>query len=378
MGETNLFSKVGQDALGVNEVHIIPRNSIPFIESVMVEGKLYNLGQLYDFHKNPILSRFVPEHARLSMSWVKLKKEQVLECHQHPTSSLIIVCEGEGEVMGERQQKIYSGDMVVVPPNHSHGFIGKGIEGFWALSIQFEGSGLYENPNSPRVEFMDKDSTSNQDVKRILTEQTRLEKVFNKNSLMVLARSAKLKDPKIKERLLEALNCWSDWFQKILAARLAMEHTRQYFDAAEQHLQEEIGHNKLLFDMRHNKNSSYWDPLLDSAASWFHHQVISASDEEKTILMHLVLEGASTQFHTAAKTFVPEAGFFDLHSTLDEDHFGMGVRLLEQSKNLDVPHLITVLQHGWSVFGIIATQMAHYALGKSVRPMVVKGKETGN
>lgn len=356
------------------KMQVISRDTIPSIESIKVGNDVYNLGKLFDFHKHPVLSQFIPQQARLSVSWVNLKKDHVLECHQHPTGSLIIICEGEGEVFGDCQQKIKAGDVVVVPPGYKHGFIGRGVDGFWALSNQFEGDGLYENQNSPRVEFVGGQNASKIAMAKLMAEQSKLEKQFNKNPLMLLAKSSKLDDPGVKERLLEALNCWSDWFQKILAARLAMEQKLEYFEAAEQHFKEEIGHNKLLLGIRHNKPVTYWDPLLDSAASWFHHQVISATDEEKTIYMHLILEGASTQFHTAAKSLMPEEGFFELHSTLDEDHFDMGVKLLEKAKNLDVPHLITVLHHGWAVFGIIATQMARYAIGKPAKPTMIKGK----
>lgn len=343
------------------EMQVVPREAIPSLTSVIVEGKPHSLGRLLDFRKHPSLSAFIPDQARLSMSWVNLKPGEVLETHRHPTASMIIVCEGEGEVVGDCQQRLHAGDITIVPPNYYHGFIGGGNKGFWALSIQFEGLGLYEDTQSPRVKFGEKQQSN---IDQILHDQRICEAKFEKNPLMVLAKSSKIKDPVIKERLLDALNYWSDWFQKIITARMAMGGKPEYFDAAEQHLQEEIGHNKMLYDIRKNKPVSFWDPLLDSGASWFHHQMISGTDEEKTILIHLVLEGASTQFHTAAKKGFLEYDFFDLHSALDEDHFGMGLKLLENTENIDVPHLLTVLHHGWSVFNVIAAQMAHHALGK--------------
>lgn len=351
------------------KMQVVPREVIPSLKSVVIDGKAHNLGLLLDFRKHPSLSAFIPDQARLSMSWVNLKPGEVLEIHRHPTASMIIVCEGEGNVVGDCQQHLHAGDITIVPPNHYHGFIGGGEKGFWALSIQFEGLGLYEDNHAPRVEFGVKEKGN---IDQILHEQKIFEAKFEKNPLMMLAKSSKIKDPVIKERLLEALNYWSDWFQKIITARMAMGGKSDYFDAAEQHLQEEIGHNKILYEIRKNKPVSFWDPLLDSGASWFHHQMISGTDEEKTILIHLVLEGASTQFHTAAKNGFLEYDFFNMHSTLDEDHFGMGLRLLENTKNIDIPHLLTVLHHGWSVFNVIAAQMAQHALGKS---SVVKIKE---
>lgn len=365
--EIHLVSNEKEKAKAAVSMQVIKRSNIPSINTIMVEGKKYNLGELHDFHKHDVLSQFIPESGRTSISWVRLKQGEVLETHMHPTSSMIIICEGEGEVLGDCHQKIVRGDCVIVPPNNRHGFVGGGKEGFWALSLQFEGDGLYEDRENPRVTFVNNEERQQQHLKKvenIVAEQRRLEKKFEKNALMQLARSGNLKDPKIRKRLLEALNSWSDWFQKILAARMSVEESFEYFEAAGLHLQEEIGHNKILYTIRKNKPVIFWDPLLESAAAWFHHQMLSATDHERTVLMHLVMEGASTIFHTAAKDLFQEGDFFEMHSTLDEDHFIMGVKLLENSKEVDEEHLISVLRQGWSVFGIIATQMALYAEGK--------------
>lgn len=347
------------------KMQVVSRDLIPLLNSVMVNNKGHNLGKLLDFRKHPSLSAFIPDQARVSMSWVSLNSGEVLETHKHPTASMIIVCEGEGRVVGDCEQPLKAGDIVIVPPNSFHGFIGEGKTGFWALSVQFEGMGLYEDASMPRVEFRKNDQPLYVNgVDQLFLQHKVWEAKFEKNPLMLLARSSKLNDPEIKTRLLEALNYWSDWFQKIITARMAMGGKAEFFDAAEQHLQEEIGHNKILYGIRQNKSVSYWDPLLDSAATWFHHQMISDTDEDKTVLIHLVLEGASTQFHTAAKEYFGEHNFFELHSTLDEDHFGMGLKLLEKVEHIDIPHLLIVLNQGWAVFNIIAAQMAHYALGK--------------
>lgn len=348
------------------KMQIIHRDQIPAIQAVQVEGKTHNLGLLREFRKHPELSQFLPDDAvRLSISWVNLQPGQILNIHQHPTSSMIIVCEGNGEVIGHLEQPLKEGDVVMVPPHHLHGFKGRAPHGFWGLSIQFEGLGLYEDRNAPRVLFAEPSPGEKvTPLDQILHEQSIYQKKFTRNPLMSLAKSHKLDQPEVKERLLEALNYWSDWFQKILSARVSVGGKADYLEAAEQHLMEEVGHNKILYEMRQNKPVGFWDPLLDSAASWFHNQMLSGTDDEKTVLMHLVLEGASTQFHGLVNRLFQDSSFFQLHSTVDEDHYEMGFRLLRNSPNLDGPHLCTVLHHGWSVFGVIAAQMAHHALGK--------------
>lgn len=345
-------------------VQIIRRAELQKLSSILSEGKIHTLGALLEFRKNPYLAQFMPEEARLSLSWVHLDPEQVLDTHQHPTSSMIIVCEGEGETRGEVQSPISAGDIVAVPPNRLHGFIGKGKTGFWALSIQFEGLGLYENREKPRVKFAEEGKETpprSKGFDLLLSEQKRLEKEFESHELLKLAQSKKL-DPKVKERLLEALNYWSDWFQKIISMRVATSDKDNYFVIAEQHLEEEVGHNTILYKMRLNKPVSFWDPVLDASASWFYAQMMSGTDEEKVILIHFVLEGASNVFHPYAQQHYNYGDHFDVHSVLDIEHFEMGLRLIEKERNIDYEALISLLHKGWKVFSLIATQIARYAV----------------
>ena len=99
------------------KMQVVSRDVIPSLKEVIVEGKTHNLGELLDFRKHPSLSTFIPDHARVSMSWVSLMPEEVLDTHRHPTSSMIIICEGEGKVVGDCQQDLKAGDVVIVPSN---------------------------------------------------------------------------------------------------------------------------------------------------------------------------------------------------------------------------------------------------------------------
>lgn len=136
------------------KMQVISRTSIPVISSIEIDGVLHNLGKLFDFRKHPDLLSFIPENARPSFAWTSLEAHEELAAHEHPTSSMIIVCEGQGEVFGDCNQKIQAGDVIIIPPYHQHGFRGGGKEGgLWCLSIQFEGLGLYENTEAPRVAF---------------------------------------------------------------------------------------------------------------------------------------------------------------------------------------------------------------------------------
>ena len=123
---------------------IVKREQMPAIHSVEVSQKRYQLGILKDFRRHPQLSAVMPENGRFSISWVYLKEAEVLENHQHDTLSMIIITEGCGYVRGDLEATVDIGDVVVVPAGNIHGFIGCKPNGFWGLSLQFEGAGLYE------------------------------------------------------------------------------------------------------------------------------------------------------------------------------------------------------------------------------------------
>ena len=273
---------------------------------------------------------------------------------------MIIICEGEGKTLGDMQKSIKAGDIVIVPPGHRHGFIGDGDNGFWALSIQFEGSGLYEDLENPRVKFI---SEGNPEFTLIEADQKGHEEKYAQGKLMELLRSEKIKDEKVLNRLLEALNFWSNWFQRILARRIAAGGGTldKYQELAEDHFQEEIGHNKQVSDLRHTKNISFWDPILDSCCTWFYEKMISGTNHEKVILVHFVMEAASVIFHHEAIEILPKSTYFSLHNEVDDDHYEIGIKILKEDPTINVQVLRETLKRGWMMFDLLSARLANYA-----------------
>lgn len=134
-------------------VTIIRREDIPAISEIVAEGKVHSLGEHRDFRRDPALAAFIPDNARLAMSWTRLTPGQILEPHVHPIRSMILICDGAGKLLGEQTAPLRAGDAVIVPPGCLHGFEGSPPHGFFALSIQFEATGLYEDVSNPHVEF---------------------------------------------------------------------------------------------------------------------------------------------------------------------------------------------------------------------------------
>lgn len=342
-----------------DKVKVINRDTIPPLKSIMVDGKMHNLGLLLDFRKHKDLEAFVPESGRFSVSWTRLKDGEELSVHNHPTSSLIIICEGTGKILGDMNGPLKAGDIALIPPNCAHGFIGTG-KGFWALSIQFEGTGLYEDRGNPRVKF-GKDEKFQDTYEDLLRDQKKYEKRFLNNPLMKLVRSDLIKEKDVQDRLLKALNYWSDWFQKILAARVAIGAPPAFQESSEHHFAEEVGHNTALYRIRGKESADLWEPDLDASASWFYQRMLTGRPATRAILMHCVCEAASYIFHTEAKTVFSTMPHFALHSDLDSEHAQEGFDLLKRIPDLNWVEMRKVLSHGWDMFEKLAAAMANYA-----------------
>ena len=342
-----------------DKVKVIHRDDIPALKSIMVEGELHNLGLLLDFRKQNDLAAFMPESGRISVSWTRLKDGEELSVHKHPTASLIIICEGTGKILGDMKGTLKAGDSCLIPPNCAHGFLGTG-KGFWALSIQFEGHGLYEDRGKPRVKFGENKELQDT-YEDLLRDQQKYEKRFLKNPLMKLVQSDMIKRKDVQDRLLKALNYWSNWFQKILAARVAVGAPPAFQESSEHHFAEEAGHNAALYNLRGKAPTDLWDPLLDASASWFYQRMITGRPATRAILMHCVCEAASYIFHTEAKKVFSTMPHFALHSDLDSEHAQEGFDLLKQIPDLDMREMRKVLQHGWDMFENLAAAMANYA-----------------
>ena len=120
-----------------DDVMVIPRADVPAIYEIEEGGKKHSLGEHRDFSRHPVLKGAIPDNARLGISWATLTPGQVLEPHLHPILSMIIVCRGAGELLGDKLGSLHEGDVVVVPPGRLHGFVGSGPEGLTVLSVQF-------------------------------------------------------------------------------------------------------------------------------------------------------------------------------------------------------------------------------------------------
>ncbi len=137
----------------LKEVTVIARDDIPAIHSITQNGVVHNLGELRDFGWHETLKEFMPSAKLLSFSWVSLKPGDRLLPHKHPMKGMIIIVKGSARLTGQINMILKEGDIVITPPNCSHGFDALD-EVSYGLSIQFE-EGIYTDPENARVKFLE-------------------------------------------------------------------------------------------------------------------------------------------------------------------------------------------------------------------------------
>lgn len=337
-----------------NQIHVTKLETIPPIFEVEQGGKVHHLGELRDFRWSQTLREFMPDESYLSISWVKLGHEKVLEVHSHPVQSMMVVYAGSGELMGDLRRPLIAGDVIVVPPGCGHGFVG-GPDELYALSIQF-GEGLYTRPETPRVVF--EDSSRSEGLKKLLDYNARRLHRFQERPIFELLRDGSLLDERIRSSYFRYLQIWVNGNQRLLLARQATCVNPKYEAMFLQHFQEEVGHDLLHTESEDgsptpsSEAQTTKDPVLEAITDWFTHQMFVLDDAEKTALIHLVIENASEAYHRRA---MPVLGkyvkndYFELHVEGDAGHAEMGIALLNGETPATYERLIEVVGRGWDM-----------------------------
>lgn len=349
------------------EIKIVRRDEIPTLTTVVVDNVEQNLGILKDFRKHPDLLEFLPDDSRISLAWVSLKPLEVLESHVHPIKTMIIMCHGKGRIQGEIDAEFSDGDIVIIPSGCLHGFVGGGEDRFWALSVQFEGRGIYENPNEAQVKFAgDRPAVmpakvGNQGLAKLLQRNKQFVEDHKKNPMFELVTSGRLADERLRNRFFDCVQVWSNFFQKTILARSAFTEERHFALLFEKHLDEEYGHNTNLAAERGNALQIVWDPILEATSNWFAWKMLTLDNTEKTVLVHLVLEVGSSAFSTVANPIVAsfqETEYFAIHDEADDDHQEMGLELLVDLAPKSYDRLMKIQQEGWDMLNVLCARIA--------------------
>lgn len=315
------------------EAFIIKRDDLPSIHSVIEDGKEYHLGIVKNFGENDELKNFIPENSKLSMSWVRLKNNEVLEIHQHPIKSMIIICKGLVVFTdGYRKELLREGDIVAVPPEALHGFISQDAEGFWGISVQFECHGLYEDLANPLVSFVQTTSQAEQNFLELKKKNEVYKKQFSESKIFKLVQQAYFQEDVKKEMFLDYFQIWSDHFQKMMTLRVALCNESKFLEYFQEHFNEEFAHNTMLRKSRTNFQKR-WDPILESFGGLFVSKMATEDNLSKLLIVNFVIEESATVFYANFLSLFREKSkeHFETHNELDHDHAEMGI---DEFKNL--------------------------------------------
>src|SRR5262249_7517960 len=122
-------------------------------------------------------------------------------------------------------------------------------------------------------------------------------------------------------------------------------------------------HNmRLASDRGHRPVSKDW--LLDATASWFAWKMLALDSAEKTVLVHLVLEGAGATFHAVAKPVMAayrETEYFALHAGTDDEHEAIAKERLRGLSAETYGALLRIQKEGWDMFNALCARMAAMA-----------------
>ncbi len=192
----------------------------------------------------------------------------------------------------------------------------------------------------------------------LLHNQLRLKKTLNNEFFSLLKNKTHLSSLK-KQRFLDCVQVFSDYFQLIMFSREATCEDKTYIPLFLKHLQEEFGHNELLAN-RENKHVIK-DPILHASSSWFCYQMFVLDNIEKTALIHLILETGGSYYGNWAKEKVGKnvhSNYFDIHGEGDDEHAQMGKKLLKGQDALTYRRLHQVIDKGWEMLNIMLNRIA--------------------
>jgi quercetin dioxygenase-like cupin family protein len=346
-------------------VTLVRRDAIPSMRTIEVNGVEHWLGHVKDFTKHESMQAFLPKDNRISMAWVRLEAGEQLDEHIHPVDSMILICEGGAQTLGDVETVMTAGDALLVPPTRPHGFIGAEPAGFWGLSIQFDSRGLYENIEDPWATFHQDEAYLVQHadniVDKLFQTNDKFKDRFDKHRLFALVKKGLLQEPAAKQRFLDCFQVWSNHFQKMVFFRYLTSNSRRHTDIAWEHLVEEFGHNKALESSR-LQQTDIFDPILEATSSWFSSAMQRLSDMQKLVLVHLVVEASATIFY---RHLAPEmsadtsSAHFHSHEADDHHHVKMGYdHIRRHTPELqEAEQLFKIQEQGWSMLMAVMSRI---------------------
>jgi len=194
----------------------------------------------------------------------------------------------------------------------------------------------------------------------VLKKNEEFVRLYQKSQLFQIIESEKIASPKIREQLLACIQVLSNYFQKVVMLRDVFCESKKYMTITQEHLKEEFCHHLSLLEERKNKPAK-WDAVLDATSSWFAWKMFTLDNEEKAVLVHLVLESSANMFFQRASKAMQKYGeinYFKVHAEVDEKHEKMATGMLKNLSKEKYARLLEVQAQGWDVLNAVCTRIA--------------------
>lgn len=201
------------------------------------------------------------------------------------------------------------------------------------------------------------------------TNQRYCQEYRSHSQLMKLIKSDAMTDKAMRSQLLDAIQVFSDYFQKTVMLRSVFCENRLFRPVVQDHLQDEFGHNTDLMRDRQFREP-VWDPVLEATSAWFAWSMLVMDNDEKVVAVHLVLEASANIFFTEANIVMKSYGetdYFAIHAEVDGDHEQMGINLLQQLSPERYQRLAHVQSQCWDMLNTACHRMA--SLAANPRPI---------
>lgn len=198
----------------------------------------------------------------------------------------------------------------------------------------------------------------------LLVDLERNKAAFRTSALMRLLDNPRLGESAVKARLMAGLQVWANHFQTLLHLRMALGRDPAHLAVAADHQREELGHHDNLRRQRGTAATDIWDPVMEAAAHWFVARFHAASDLERTMIMHLVIESSAEIFFLKSAYIFTDMPHFSGHAEDDGGHIAMGLGLLSVASDDELIVLREVHAQGWRMISLLCDRMAAVALAE--------------
>lgn len=198
----------------------------------------------------------------------------------------------------------------------------------------------------------------------LLAKNEEYKNQFHNNLIFQLMTSGQLSSPEKQEKLLGYLHIWSVSFQRMMLLKTAICDDHAFSSLFSQHLDEEYGHDKILFNERQNKDFKS-DAILEALCHWFFSKMLSFTPHEQIVVVHLCLEAASTIFHECVIPIIDpnkKSNYLKLHDELDADHENIGNSLLRDLTETHYLRLLDIQERSWKMFNALMTRIAELTI----------------